>query len=152
MRYYLGVDPGPSTGIALLNLEDDCSPEWTVFQVNADGANWLLAAICRAYNPRSVEYEEFVPSNRAGTKGKAAQVTRRGADQVPLVVKANCVRRVPAVFVIARRATDVFPWASDKRLDKSGFPLGPKFKDARAAGKHALYTAVLDGKERDPLA
>lgn len=151
MPYYLGLDPGPSTGIALLNLEDGCSPEWTVFQVNGDGANWLLAELCRTYAPRAVEYEEFVPSNRAGTKGKAAQETRRIADQVPLIAGANC-RRVPPVFVVARRATDVFGWALDKRLEASGFPWGPKFKDARAAGKHALYTAVRDGKERDPLA
>lgn len=149
MSYYLGLDPGPSTGIALLNLEDDCSPEWTVFQVNGDGANWLLGALCLAYSPRVVSYEEFVPSNRAGTKGKAAQETRRIADQVYLIAKSNC-RRV--TFVVARRATDVFPWATDKRLEASGFPLGPKFKDARAAGKHALYCAVRDGKERDPLA
>jgi len=70
---------------------------------------------------------------------------------VPLIVKGSC-RRIPPVFVVARRATDVFSWATDKRLEKAGFPWGPKFKDARAAGKHALYLAVQDGKERDPLA
>jgi hypothetical protein len=151
MPYYLGVDPGPSTGLALLNLEDGCSPEWTVFQVNGDGAGWLLAEICRYYSPRAVSYEEFVSSNRAGTKGKAAQETRRIADNVPAIAKGNC-RRSPPVYIVARRATDVFGWATEKRLEKSGFPWGPKFKDARAAGKHVLYLAVRDGKERDPLA
>lgn len=150
MPYYLGEDPGPSTGIALLNLEDGCSPEWTVFQVNGFGANWLLAELCRTYAPRAVEYEEFVVSNRAGTKGKAAQETRIIAANVSGIALSNC-RRVPPVFVVARRATDVFGWATDKRLEMSGFPWGPKFKDARAAGKHALYCAVRDGKEHDPL-
>lgn len=149
MTYYLGVDPGPSTGIALLNLEDGCSPEWTVFQVNGFGAQWLLGELCRTYCPRGVSYEEFVPGNRAGTKGKAAQETRIIANNVPGIAKQNCPN---GVFVVARRAADVFPWATDKRLEKSGFPLGPKFKDARSAGKHALYMAVRDGKERDPLA
>ena len=147
----MGEDPGPSTGIALLNLEDGCSPEWTVFQVNGLGANWLLAELCRAYCPRSLEYEEFIPGNRAGTKGKAAQETRMIADQIPLIATGNA-RRIPSVYVVARRSTDVFPWATEKRLEASGFPWGPKFKDARAAGKHCLYTAVRDGKERDPLA
>src|ERR1700743_3430048 len=147
----MGVDPGPSTGIGLLDLEDGCSPAWTVLQVNGAGGAWFIRKLCRSYGPRAAEYEEFVPSNRAGTKGKAAQETRMIADQVPMLVKANC-RRIPSVLVVARRATDVFGWASDKRLDKTGFPLGPKFKDARSAGKHCLYTAVRDGKERDPLA
>jgi hypothetical protein len=151
VTYYLGVDPGPSTGIALLNLEDGCSPEWTVFQVNGAGAPWLLTELCRAFCPRAVSYEEFVASNRAGTKGKAAQETRRIADQVEPIARANCRRSTP-VYVVARRATDVFGWATEKRLEKSGFPLGPKFRDARAAGKHVLYLAVRDGKERDPLA
>lgn len=148
MPYYIGVDPGPSTGIALLNLEDGCSPEWTVFQVTGNGAAGLLIYLCRSFHPRAVEYEEFVPSNRAGTKGKAAQETRMIADNIPRIVQANWA----AAFVVARRATDAFPWATEKRLEKSLFPWGPKFKDGRAAGKHCLYTAVRDGKERDPLA
>lgn len=150
MNYYIGEDPGPSTGIVLLHMED-LFIEWTVFQVNGAGANWLLAELCRAYSPRAVSYEEFVPSNRAGGKGKAAQDTRMIADQIPLIAAGNC-RRIPPVFVVGRRSTDVFPWATDRRLEKSGFPWGPKFKDARSAGKHALYLAVKDGKERDPLA
>jgi hypothetical protein len=151
MTYYIGIDPGPSTGIALLSVKG-LSFEWTVFQVNEGGASWLITELCHDYSPRAVAYEEFIPGNRAGTKGKNAQVTRRIADNVPVIVKGSCRAVVPPVFVVARRATDVFPWATDKRLEKAEFPWGPKFKDARAAGKHVLYLAVRDGKEHDPLA
>src|ERR1700747_1294119 len=114
----MGIDPGPSTGIALLNLEDGCSPEWYVFQVNGPIVNWQIISLFPAFSPRAVEYEEFVVSNRAGTKGKAAQETRMIADQVPGLVRANC-RKIPPVFVVARRATDAFGWATEKRLEQS---------------------------------
>lgn len=148
-NYYTGIDAGPSTGIAILNI-DDLEYGWEVFQVYGGTAMWLIDKIYQDYCPRAVAVEEFVVSNRAGSKGKDAQLTRSIADYA--VSRAAVIRRNPRAFVVARRAVDVKLWASDKRLAKSGFPWGAKFKDARDAGRHALYTAVRDGKERDPLA
>lgn len=141
--YYMGVDPGPSTGIALLNIDFDLGYNWEVFQCYGTSATWLLDKIYQDYKPRAVAVEEFIPSNRAGTTGKDAQLTRAIADYA--------VSDSPS-YVVARRAVDVKKWASDKRMKLSGFPTGEKFKDARDAGRHALYCAVWDGKERDPLA
>lgn len=148
--YYMGVDPGPSTGIALLNIDFDLGYNWEVFQCYGTSAMWLLESIYRDYCPRAVAVEAFIPSNRAGTTGKDAQLTRTIADYA--VSKAYDIQRNPHAFVITRRAVDVKKWASDKRMKLSGFPTGEKFKDARDAGRHALYCAVWDGKERDPLA
>lgn len=144
--YYMGVDPGPSTGIALLNLDFDLGYGWEVFQCYGGSAYWLLDKIYQDYCPRAVAVEEFIPSNRAGTTGKDAQLTRGIADYAV----SQAYQRLP--FVVARPAGTVKPWATDKRLGMTDFPWGTKFKDARDAGRHALYCAVWDGKERDPLA
>lgn len=144
-RVYIGVDPGPSTGIVVL-VFDEAGTEWYVFQCNGDAAIYLLGFLCQKYVPRAVSYEAFVPGNRAGNKGKDADETRRIAGQVEIAVAV-----VPAGFTIARKAADVKPWATDKRLEKLKFPMGAKFKDARDAARHALYCAVRDGKESDPL-
>lgn len=147
--YYVGIDPGPSTGIVILSISE-LEYCWEVFQVYGTSAMWLIDRIYSSYCPRAIEVEEFVPSNRAGTKGKDAQLTRAIADYA--VSRAAGIRCTPRTFAVARQSGNVFPWATEKRLKVSGFPWGTKFKDARSAGKHALFTAVRDGKERDPLA
>ena len=53
--------------------------------------------------------------------------------------------------VVTRPASDVMTWCSDKRLETINFPLAPKMKDARAAGKHMLFGAVKSGRADDPL-
>jgi hypothetical protein len=142
--YYVGIDPGPSTGIAVLNFNDLEPPGWEVFQVGGVSAIWLLDHILRDYRPKIVAVEEFIVSNRPGTKGADAELTRRIANQA-------AAKRLNGYTVRERRAIDVKPWATDKRLAKTDFPWGAKFKDARDAGRHALYAAVRDGRERDPL-
>lgn len=149
--YYMGVDPGPSTGIALLSFSDFEPPGWEVFQTYGTSALWLIDRIYQDYCPKAISVEQFIPSNRAGTKGKDAELTRLIAnyavDHGQRVVRTGGVH----AFVVERRATDVFLWATDKRLKAAEFPWGTKYKDARSAGKHALFCAVRDGKERDPL-
>jgi hypothetical protein len=147
LKVYMGIDPGPSTGIVLLVVKDDGSWTWHVFQVDGDTAFWLIAQLCESFSPLVVAIEAFVPSNRAGTNGSDAELTRRIADhayQLVMTIK-------PPAFPRKRKAADVKPWANDNRLKKAKFPLGAKFKDARDAARQAMYAAVYDGKERDPL-
>lgn len=145
MTYYLGIDPGPSTGIAILSI-GDLESSWEIFQCLGESSYWLIDKIYADYKPRVVAVEEFVPSNRAGGVGKDAQLTRSVANYA--VNRAKDA----GLYVVERRARDVKLWASDKRMKKSDFPTGAKFKDARSAGWHALFASVKDGKERDPLA
>lgn len=146
----MGVDPGPSTGIALWNI-GDLEAGWSVFQCDGNSAAWLIDTIYRTFCPRAVSVEQFVPSNRAGNTGADAALTRFLASHAVSSARAN-IKRSPAVFVVERRAVDVKLWATDKRLKTTDFPWGNKFKDARDAGRHALFMAVRDGHERDPLA
>lgn len=147
--YYVGIDPGPSTGIAILNFSDLEPPGWEVFQCGGESATWLIDQIYSSFCPKIVAVEQFIVSNRPGTKGKDAELTRRIANYA--VSAAHGIRRNPSCKICERRAIDVKPWASDNRLNRTNFPWGAKFKDARDAGRHALFAAVHDGRERDPL-
>jgi hypothetical protein len=150
LKVYMGVDPGPSTGIVLLIVHPDGAWMWHVFQVDGNTAFWLIQQLYESFSPRVVAIEAFVPSNRAGTNGRDAELTRRIADHAYQLVSG--IRRNPPSVPRKRKAAEVKPWANDKRLEKAGFPLGAKFKDARDAGRQAMFAAVRDGKERDPLA
>jgi len=146
VRVYIGIDPGPSTGIVVLIVRDD-TWQWAAFQVNGEAAFWLIECIFRDYGPRVVAIEEFIPTSKAGTAGRDAQLTRRIAEHA-----YQLVLTVPGAHARKRNAGQVKPWASDHRLRKTKFPMGAKFLDARDAARHAMYAAVYDGKERDPLA
>lgn len=141
MATYVGVDAGPSTGVCILVVTAS-GWQWAAFQVNGLASFWLIQRVIDCYRPRVVAIEQFVPSNRAGTKGEDAELTRRITEHT----------RTMAPSPRMRKAADVKPWATDKRLEKTGFPMGPKFKDARDAARHALFASVKDGHERDPLA
>jgi len=148
-KVYMGVDAGPSTGIALLFIYDDGHREWRVFQCNADTAYWLIQELYTQFLPRVVGIEKFGKTSKRNSASDEI-VTRRVAEHAYLLVPS--IKRVPAAVARYRLPGEVKPWATDKRLEEAGFPLGPKFKDARDAGRHALFAAVRDGKERDPLA
>jgi len=147
---YMGVDPGPSTGIVLLFIHDDGHWEWMVFQVDYNAVFWLIQELYARFCPRVVVIEKFITTNRAGTTGKDADKTRRITEHAYQL--ACAINRVPATAVRLNKAADVKPWASDHRLKKTAFPMGEKFKDARDAARHAMYGACYYGKERDPLA
>ena len=145
----MGVDGGPSTGAALLVIEPDGTRKWMVFQCDGNSAFWLIQDLYSQFCPRVVGIEAFVESNKRNS-AEDAELTRKITEHAYMLVAG--IKRRPVAVPRKRRATDVKPWATDKRLEKAGFPLGRKFLDARDAGRHALYAAVYDGKERDPLA
>lgn len=146
MPAYIGFDPGPSTGITVLLSMPRGDWEVHAFQCTAVSVPFLLGELIEYFEPVCVAGEEFVASNRAGGKGKKAEDTRRAYHQ------AREIAARKGVPFASHRATDVMGWASEKRLERIGFPLGPKFRDARASAKHALYTAVRYYGAKDPLA
>lgn len=144
MACYMGVDPGVSTGIAVYDPAN--SSPWSVFQVNGRAAPWLIDSVLVDFKPVLIAVEAFEVRNSAGTKGKDAELTRFLAHYARQAAERN-----PDRHYVERLPGQVKPWATDKRLTKTGFPLGTKFRDARDAGRHALYAAVRDGNESDPL-
>jgi hypothetical protein len=153
--HVIGVDPGPTTGIAVLQWsrggEPDARPSviWRGYQCDAASAPWLLDVILRRSKVWDAGQEEhFVHGNLPDSP-----TTTRMEDELAAVAADNGLK------LAARPMASVKPWASDKRMiaarawhtipEKSTIPA--KMVDARAAAKHCLFCAVHDAGVPDPL-
>jgi hypothetical protein len=159
----IGLDPGPTTGMAFLDyrglvLPGRTAPQWdlvgrTSLQVDGESAQIVLEAMISKYysdpnvvGARYAGVENFITGNSAGTKGKNADVTRQ------LVMQLTEHLQIWGYSVQIRKAADVKPWATDRRLQSIGM-LGPaEQKHANDGVRHALFAAKADAKMRDPLA
>lgn len=153
MWAFIGIDPGITSGIAWGTFSRYVNrSEWDLHAASCDGDAlidimlWRIAAYQAAGCPKPLLFaEKFIQSNRH--PGKQADF-EKSRDWVASAV--NMATRSGATCVL-RPAADVKPWATDKRLERVGFPLAPKLKDARDAGRHLLFGAVKSGKADDPL-
>lgn len=145
----VGVDPGPTPGVAALHYEQGKQLSARVFQCDADSVNWLVYSLLTFYPglTRLLAVERFVVGGRASRSStpKAGAVTRNMVG----ALEALAVRD-RATFVL-RSASEVKPWATDERLAKAGFPLPKGMTHARDAARHCLFAAVHDGGIPDPL-
>lgn len=147
----VGVDPGPIPGVALLDVAGGRLTGRSVFQTDPGSIAWLIRRLLTEGQPASrvLAVERFVVgarSARLSTSGAAA-ATR---DMVGSVVEL--AGGLMDVRVIQRCAGEVMPWASDKRLLAVGlFDATRGMQHARAACRHALFSAVRDCGLTDPL-
>jgi hypothetical protein len=149
IAFALGIDPGPSSGLALLDLTGGMAPR--AFQCNAAAAPWLLQQILA--DLESLGYagqarggiEGFAPGRGAG----AAQHGARVSGQVQELAAICAEFGVP---LTARYASQVKLWATGKRLRAAGlYELVPGSTHARDSLRHALFTAVNECGWPDPL-
>lgn len=143
----VGVDPGPSTGLSAL-VWDAERRSWQIeaFQCTASSLSFLLDSVIGPFDVSLVAIEEFeVRRGSGGTTGKDADTTKLVRYQSEQIAKNRKVKYV------VRKPGDVKPWATDKRLEKIGFPLGAKFRDARDSARHALFAGCKIGIFPDPL-
>lgn len=152
----IGVDPGPTTGFAVLNWYPPEKPDekpkliWHGYQCDAGSARSLLEHLLSDWDGEwtAGETEHFVPSNLPGS---------------PTTVRMeNALAEVAldAGLTLARKPmAAVKPWATDKRMIASGAwnsqpeksLIPAKMVDARAAARHCLMAAVNGGSVPDPL-
>jgi hypothetical protein len=146
---FIGVDPGVTCGIAWCFY----AGKWDTRAASCDpdGMRFILESVLCHFAvdleiPVLVCGEKFVTGNKPGTKGVNADVTRASLSEVEALAKlfAN-------THYVAQTAAEVKPWATDRRLAAIGFPLAPKMKDSRDAGRHMLFGAVRSGRAADPL-
>jgi hypothetical protein len=154
----IGIDPGPTTGICLMEFVGDSPyplPECnvTLIQANAGTALRVLEAYLSHFykDERIVQrvagVEAFVTGSSAGTRGKNADLTRQ------YVMKFAEMLSLFGYHPSIRKAGDVKPWASDKRLLRAGVPKLPDSMRHSADGaRHCLFAAVKDAHMKDPLA
>jgi hypothetical protein len=139
--FVIGVDPGQTTGICVLD---------GAYRDLVQTTPGLVLPIVRSVlfvAPDSVlAVEKFVVGPRASrlSTPKAGQTTREliGA----LVDLGNRL----GVRVVQRSASDVKPWATDVRLKAAGI-WTKGMPHAHDAGRHALFVAVKECGLPDPL-
>jgi hypothetical protein len=148
----IGCDPGPTTGLCLLEYAGDVIVGRTSVQVDGDSAQYVLEAVLRAYlaDPERVvkryaEVEAFVTGQGAGTKGGNADYTRQE------VFKFTEQLQMWGYSVKIRKAADIKTWASDKRLKAAGILRSPENRHSNDGGRHAIFCATHDAFRSDPL-
>lgn len=149
----IGCDPGPSTGISLLDYEDSRLTSWTVLQVDGDSAQGVLEAILTRRQSvlgntivkRYASVEPFVTGQGAGTRGAKADYTRQEAFK--LVEQLQ----LWGYAVKLRKAADVKVWADDRKLRAAGILRPPENRHGNDASRQALFAAVHDAYLPNPL-
>jgi len=144
----LGIDPGPRPGVFLARWAPGKREAVLVraWQLHDVPAAELLIEVLDEYDITCGQIEEFRTGRGAGTRGKAASVTREQVTELTAIAAGHGLR------LAVRHSSAVMPWASDKRLRAAGLYAATKgLVHARAASKHALYCAVHDGGLPDPL-
>lgn len=152
----VGVDPGYANGLAFLDFENGRLAERTLVTVNHESARGVLGAILYArYRNEGIRrrigsVEAWVDGRPGTSAGKEAKVTRQ------LVMEFAEELQEFGYTVQIRKAADVKPWATDKRLVKAGIyaddaALHGAGRHAADGCRHALFGAKEQGICPDPL-
>ena len=147
MIYVVGIDPGPTTGIAGLWIVGGELLRLDVVQCN-DGALMRVLKGLWLEGPGRIVAERFVVGPRAGRSRtpKAGQVARA---QLTLVAEWARTHGVP---YDERTAVQVKAWAGHARMDAAGLLVPTtSMNHARDAARHALFHAVEVQLLPDPL-
>lgn len=145
----VGVDPGGTTGIAILDLAGEPSfriADMTMMQVRGYLAYDVveLCAVAK-YTDVIVAAEKFVIGHRAA-RSSTAGAGKFARDLL------GAIQQIDGITYAEHTAADVKRWATDKRLAEAGlFPPTSGMGHARDAARHALFTAVKRGLLPDPL-
>lgn len=133
----VGIDPGPTPGIVVLEVMGERLVERDIVQCSASALYDVLAGL-RAHLA-TVAVERFV------ARGRMTSEQRLTAEQAD-----NLARLYPEAQL--RNAGQVKPWATEARLEAAGLlQLCKGMRHARDAARHALYAAVHGGRLPDPL-
>lgn len=151
----IGMDPGPTPGLVRLRYVSDADGniahllDVAVVQCSANVFSqvlgvWLRA--CRQVPDTYVQVERFVIGRGSYRSGSPGALTR---DQVG---EAAAIAIEYGATVTRRSASETKKWATDGRLDAAGLLKATKgMTHARDAARHALFTAVSEGRIPDPL-
>lgn len=147
----LGVDPGGTTGLSVLeHLHLFDQPPWHIEPSEVLGPTVvpLITSMLRLQPPTIVACERFVVSRRAG-RSRTAGAGETARNIIGAVLAACEEQDIP---VARYTASQVKAWATDRRLEVAGLIKPTRgLGHARDATRHALYTAVHRCGLPDPL-
>lgn len=139
----LGVDPGGTTGIAIVRYEDGR------YSLDVHGGlTGTLEEVTRDLRPFvsnlvPIAAERFVVNRRAG-RSRSAHAGEKARN-----VLGWLLTRGPRVHLAT--ASEAKLWATDKRLAAAGLVCTDGLPHSRDAARHALYTLVKHYRCPDPL-
>lgn len=144
----LGIDPGGTTGLAVLGFADGLKVLSAFGQITDRDTLMTTVATSFLSTVDLVAIEKFVVSRRSGRSSSA-----QTGEQARLIIGGVAqLCREHGVRFVQRPAGTVKPWATDRRLDAAGLLAPTKgLGHARDAARHALYAAVRDLGLPDPL-
>lgn len=158
----LGIDPGQTTGIAVLGCElpaGDQQVRWSwpvLVQSSPGGVVSILEMFIERVRDQNghlaaVAIEQFVTGPRS-----AKLATPRGAQAArELIGSVWSLAQAKSVPSFLNSAGAVKPWATDNRLDalrrRSGAPVQRGMPHATDALRHALFVGVRYAGMTDPL-
>ncbi len=148
--YVIGVDPGPTPGVAALSFTHGKVTNAQALQCSANMAVGLVVHLLVGAQPARIvlAVERFVVGPRAARSSTA----RAGVITRQLIGALQAAAEAYGVLVRLRSAADVKPWATDARLRAAGLlEVCTGMPHARDAARHALFTAVHDAGLPDPL-
>lgn len=139
----IGIDPGGTTGLAV--FVDD---SWHLAQVTPELVTCALVGFADRWGlPELIAVEAFV----VGPRAARSSTPEGGRIARELIAAVGFWGLDQGVRVVLRKAADVKPWATDKRLAAAGVPDIRGMPHARDAARHALYAGVRDLDLPDPL-
>lgn len=153
----IGLDPGPATGMCLLDYNEGKLVGRTLLTTDGGSAPIVLQGLLNTYYSGQLypmgrkvgSLEKFVTGQSAGSRGKAADVTRQ------LVMQLAETLQLFGYRVTIRSAGEVKPWATDKLLLAAEIPeqvvKREEFRHVADAARHCLFGAKENGIIRNPL-
>lgn len=150
----VGLDPGPTPGLVRLVYVDGLPVRADVMQVSAGMLTDALRLLLTA--PSSSQWAAPLPEIYLGAekfvmKGKYSATGPGRITQQQVGLAVECAASL-GVHALIRPAVTVKQWATDARLEKAGLLTATKgMRHAKDAARHALFTAVSDGRMPDPL-
>lgn len=141
--YVIGIDPGGTTGICIYNLG---ARTGELLQATPGVAIEVIERLASGRVVVRLAVERFVvgPRSARSSTAKAGQTTRE------LIGALEDFSRRFGIRVVQRSASEVKPWATDKRLTAAGL-LVKGMPHAVDGARHALFCAVSDCGLPDPL-
>ncbi len=148
--YVLGVDPGETVGLCMLEVDQGRVADIGILQCHHQITLPMVEALVHWAAPfltsdLTIATERFVVGSRAGRSSRAAagSVTRTIVERLSAYAEMN------GHGLALRSASEVKPWATNTRLEAAGIKhAGGHSADA---ARHALFQAVKAGHLIDPL-
>lgn len=151
----IGMDPGPTPGLVRLRYvvnEDSGTARLLEAAVVQCSANVFMQVLSQWLKARQNTLETYVQVERFVIGRGSYRSGSPGAQTRDQVGEAAAVAMGYGAVVNQRSAVEVKKWATDGRLDAAGLLEATKgMAHARDAARHALFTAVSEGKIPDPL-